>query len=78
MAARKKITEEDTEEKKKIEAKGCRLCRYRVALPQNFADPKSPRKPACCFGFEINDKVRPKTCELFTESDYYILHPEEP
>ena len=76
MATKKNNNNND--EKPIVEAKGCRLCRYRVAPPLNVADPNSPRKPACCFGLEVNDKVRPKNCEFFTDGDFYILHPDAP
>ena len=64
--------------KKQKEAKGCRLCKYRVNVPINSNDQTGPRKPSCCFGYTVNDEVRPTECAgLFTETDFYIKHPEE-
>lgn len=54
---------------------GCRRCKYRVAPPNQ----KGERIPSCCFGYQINDKKLPTDCGgLFTETDYYIIHPDEP
>jgi len=62
--------------KKEVKPAGCRLCKYRVAPPKG---PNNERVPCCCFGYTVNDKERPSDCgELFTETDYYIQHPEEP
>lgn len=72
--AKKKIKEEKTSTK---EVTGCRLCKYRVSIPEKKEDPTSKRIPSCCFGEKVNDKVRPKDCDFFEESDYYIKHPEE-
>lgn len=56
---------------------GCRLCKYRVSVPEKQGDSLGKRKPACCFGFTVNDKKDMSKCDLFAESDYYIKHPEE-
>lgn len=65
--------------KKTEKTTGCRLCKYRVSIPLNQNDPAGPRKPACCFHFEVNDKKRSEECgTLFTETDFYTKHPEEP
>ena len=65
--------------KEQIEQKGCRLCRYRVAVPSKGDNPRSEKIPSCCFGYKINDEKRPEECgELFTEGNYYIEHPDEP
>lgn len=62
--------------KKEEKAAGCRLCKFRVAPPKG---PNGERVPSCCFGYKIDDKKRPEECgELFTETDYYIKHPEMP
>ena len=63
--------------KKKVETKeaaGCRLCKYRVAPP---VGPNGQKVPRCCFGHEVNDKEIPD-CGMFTESNFYKNHPEEP
>ena len=56
---------------------GCRLCKYRVSIPEKQGDSLGKRKPACCFGFTVNDKKNMSKCDFFSESDYYIKHPEE-
>lgn len=62
--------------KKDSNPKGCRLCKYRVAPPKG---PNNERVPCCCFGYKINDKERPSECgDLFSDTDFYIRHPEEP
>ncbi len=61
--------------KKENKQEGCRLCKYRVAPPKG---PNNTRVPACCFGCEIHDDKPMNECGLFSESDYYIKHPEEP
>lgn len=59
--------------------KGCRLCKYRVSVPRKDGTGYKDRVPACCFGFKVNDEERPTVCTgLFTETDFYIRHPEEP
>lgn len=64
--------------KKKVDkVTGCRLCKYRVSIPLNQNEPRGERKPACCFHLEIDDKKK-KNCDFFTETDFYIKHPEEP
>lgn len=56
---------------------GCRLCKYRVSIPEKQGDSLGKRKSACCFGFTVNDKKDMSKCDFFSESDYYIKHPEE-
>lgn len=57
-------------------ATGCRLCKYRVSIPIKQGD-KLEEKPSCCFKLEVNDKKDMSKCDFFSESDYYIKHPEE-
>lgn len=59
----------------KKEAKGCRLCQYRVAPPKGLDNKPTP---SCCFGFEVNDEKRPNCYDLFTETDYYVKNPDAP
>lgn len=56
---------------------GCRLCKYRVSVPEKQGDSLGKRKPACCFGFTVNDKKDMSKCDFFSESDYYIKNPDE-
>jgi len=56
---------------------GCRLCKYRVSIPEKQGDSLGKRKPACCFGFTVNDKKDMSKCDFFSESDYYIKNPDE-
>lgn len=74
MPTKKTTTKKATTTTKDNKPKGCRRCKYRVAPPNQ----KGERHPACCFGYTVNDKEVPKECgELFTETDYYVKHPDE-
>ena len=57
------------------EQTGCRLCKYRVAPRKG---PNGEAVPSCCFNLEIDDTKPMNHCEMFTDGDYYVKHPNEP
>ena len=64
------------QKKKETKLTGCTLCKYRVSIPKKQGDDLGERIPSCCFHFEVNDKKDMHTCCMFTETDFYIKHPE--